>query len=89
MYNKAKIKKCVSPIFPYSSVEIGDSQVAGEKEGSSDYRNSDGNKGNWDCFMETFQDKEDTGISKDIFFTKSGYVTFYPGYSHVGMLKYI
>jgi hypothetical protein len=46
VYNKAKIKKCVSPIFPYSSVEIGDSQVAGEKEGSSDYRNSDGNKGN-------------------------------------------
>ncbi len=39
-------KKCVSPIFPCSSVEIGDSQVAGEKGGYSDYSNSDGHKGN-------------------------------------------
>ncbi len=47
MYNTAiYIKKIVSPIFPCSSVEIGDSKVAGEKEGSSDYSNSEGHKGN-------------------------------------------
>ncbi len=45
-----------------SSVEIGDSQVAGEKEGFSDYSNPDGHKGNWDFFMETFLNPNLPGI---------------------------